>query len=220
MGYLNRKRYENLSDRADDNARASGKGAAVQRMVPAERNPEAVSDRADRAAEVYLALTEKGYEIARKGLTTISDIKNGEFKLHKNRFDSLRIVKSELTALSRLQHITDLHGSINEICEKLPAEIQGCQLLDAVLKKQMITGLKALYDDSQVLIGGFFMVIRDGQVSMTDDERIVRIDELCQAFEENYLFAQNLRKEFGLVCKSAAAELKDLENRRLIHGLK
>jgi len=170
--------------------------------------------------KVYLALTEKGYEIAREGLTTISSIKNGEFKLHKNRFDSLRIVKSELTALSRLQHITDLHGSINEICEKLPAEIQGCQLLDPVVKKQMITGLKALYDDSQVLIGGFFMVIRDEQVSMTDDERIVRIDELCQAFEENYLFAQNLRKEFGLVCKSAVAELKDLENRRLIHGLK
>lgn len=170
--------------------------------------------------KLYLELTKQGYKIAKEGLNTVHQIKNGEFKLHKNRFDSLRIVKSGITSLSRLQHITDLHGSINEICEKLPSQIAGCELLDPAVKKQMLTGLKTLYDDCQVLVGGFFMVIRDDQVSMTDDERIQRIEALCKDFEENYLFAQNLRRDLGLVCKSVSAELEDIENRRTLNGIK
>lgn len=170
--------------------------------------------------KLYLELTKQGYKIAKEGLNTIHQIKNGEFKLHKNRFDSLRIVKSGITSLSRLQHITDLHGSINEVCEKLPAEIAGCQLLDPAQKKRMITALKTLYDDSQVLIGGFFMVIRDEQVSMTDNERIQRIEGICKEFEGNYLVAENLRRDLGLVCKSVSAELEDIDNRRQLNGIK
>lgn len=170
--------------------------------------------------KLYLELTKQGYKIAKEGLNTIHQIKNGEFKLHKSRFDSLRIVKSGITSLSRLQYITDLHGSINEVCEKLPAEIAGCRLLDPAQKKRMITALKTLYDDSQVLIGGFFMVIRDEQVSMTDNERIQRIEGICKEFEGNYLVAENLRRDLGLVCKSVSAELEDIDNRRQLNGIK
>ncbi|MGX5857958.1 hypothetical protein ACWKW6_30155 [Dyadobacter jiangsuensis] len=170
--------------------------------------------------KIYLQLTKQGYKIAKEGLGAIHQIKNGEFNLHKNRFDSLRIVKSGITSLSRLQHITDLHGSINEICEKLPTEITGCKLLNPAVKKQLLASLKALYDDSQVLIGAFFMVIRDGQVSMTDDERIQRVEKLSQQFEENYLFAQDLRRDLDLVCRAAQQELRDIDNRRTLQAIK
>jgi hypothetical protein len=170
--------------------------------------------------KLCLELTKEGYKIAKEGLKAIDQIKNQEFRLHKNRFDSLRILKSGITSLSRLQHITDLHGGINEICEKLPGQIATCQRLDPAVKKQMLTGLETLYDDSQDLIGGFFIVIRDDQVSMTDDERIQRLEDLYQEFEKNYLFAQNLRRDLGLVCKSAAAELEDIKNRRQLNGTK
>ena len=33
--------------------------------------------------KIYLELTEKGYNIAKEGLTVIGEIKRGEFKLHK-----------------------------------------------------------------------------------------------------------------------------------------
>lgn len=170
--------------------------------------------------KLYLELTKQGYKIAKGGLSAIHQIKNGEFKLHKNRFDSLRIVKSGITSLSRLQHITDLHGAINETCEKLPAEITKCELIDAKQKKHMLTALETLYDDSQVLIEGLFMVIRDGQVSMTDDDRIQRIEQLSKEFEENYLFAQNLRRDLSTVCKAAQDELQDIDNRKTLEGIK
>lgn len=170
--------------------------------------------------KIYLQLTKQGYKIAKEGLGAIHQIKNGELNLHKDRFDSLRIVKSGITSLPRLQHITDLHGSINEICERLPSQIAGCESIDPAVKKQMLAGLKALYDDSQVLIGRLFMVIRDDQLSMTDDERIQQVEKLGQHFEENYLFAQNLRRDLGMVCQAARQELEDIDNRRALQAIK
>lgn len=168
--------------------------------------------------KIYLELTKEGYKIAKTGLNTIHQIKNGEFKLHKNRFDSLLIVKSGITSLSGLQQISDLHGSVNEICEKLPREIEDCQGLSTGQKKQFTLALKILYDDCQVLVYGFFAVIRDGQLSMTDDERINRIAYFQQEFEKNYLFAQDLRRQVGLVCDQTKKETEEIQNRRTLHG--
>lgn len=170
--------------------------------------------------KLYLELTKQGYEIAKDGLDAIHQIKTGEFKLHKNRFDSLSIVKAEITSLSRLQHITDLHGSINQICEQLPGQIAGCALMDPAQKKQMLTGLQSLYDDCQVLIESFFMVIRDGQLSITDDQRIQRLEAVKTHFEENLVFAQSFRRQLGLVCKAAQDELSEIEYRRALKGIK
>lgn len=170
--------------------------------------------------KLYLELTKQGYKIAKGGLSAIHQIKNGEFILHKNRFDSLRIVKAGISSLTRLRHITDLHGSINQICEKLPEQINSCQALDQSQKKQMLTVLARLYDDCQVVIGGFFLVIRDDQVAMTDDERISRIEDAYQQMEESYLFAQSLRRDLSLLCKAIPQELEDIVNRRMIEGLK
>ncbi|MDR6809678.1 hypothetical protein J2Y45_006755 [Dyadobacter sp. BE34] len=169
--------------------------------------------------KIYLELTKEGYKIAKEGLNTIHQIKSGEFKLHKNRFDSLLIVKSGITSLPRLQHISDLHGSVNEICEKLPARLETCEGLSPEQKKQFSLALTKLYDDCQVLFYGFFAVIRDGQLSMSDEERIHRIEFFYEEFEKNYLFAQDLRRQVGLICEQVKNEINDLENRRALHGL-
>lgn len=169
---------------------------------------------------LHLELTKEGYKIAKQGLGVIYQIKNREFKLHQNRFDSLRVVKSQITSLSRLQQITDLHGSINQVCEQLPAQITACQWLAADQKKQMISGLQTLYDDCQLLVGAFLMVIRNQQLAMTDDERIQRLEALHSRFQANYLFAQSFRRDLGLVCKSAHEELDAIEYRRTLQDIK
>ena len=42
--------------------------------------------------EIYIIDLEKGYKIAREGLTTIGEIKKGEFNLHSLFFSSLESV--------------------------------------------------------------------------------------------------------------------------------
>jgi hypothetical protein len=170
--------------------------------------------------KIYLELSQKGYRIAKQGLATIHQFKNREFTLHKNRFDSLLIVNASITSLSRLQHISDLHGSINQICEKLPSELAQCPGLTDVQRKQIRAALNQLYQDCQVLVGVFLTVIRSGQLRMTDDERIVRIEAIHQQFESNYLFAESLRRQLGLLCRQAQAQGDEIEYRQIIHGIK
>lgn len=170
--------------------------------------------------KVYLELTEKGYKIAKEGLTTIYDMKSSEFKLHKNRFDSLKIVKSQISSYSRLRQITDMQDIVHQIYAELPEQLVSCQALDAGRRRQIIRALDLLYDDGQSLITAMLTLIRDNNYAMTDDERLTRIEKLYEQFKANYVFAQELKNQTALFCRLAEAEKQELDNRRLIHGLK
>lgn len=170
--------------------------------------------------KIYLELTKNGYQIAKEGLAVIHQIKNKEFGLHKNRFDSLSIVKPAIGALPHLRRITDLHGSINALCEKLPDQISACEGLKPEQKSQFYKGIRALYQDCQVLLADLFATIRDGQLALTDEQRISRIQACYEQFASNYIFAQDLRQQAGLVCQIADMELKDIQNRRALHNKK
>jgi hypothetical protein len=169
--------------------------------------------------KIYLELTEKGYKIAKEGLTTIGNIKNGEFKLHKNRFDSLLIVKSDISTLGRLQQIADMQDIVHEICETLPKDINTCEALDSEQKQRIRRAILVLYDDGQALIGALLPLIRDGNYKMTDDERLQRIEWLYRQFEANYSFARSFKMQIVLFCSQAYDEKNELLNRRKIHGL-
>lgn len=169
--------------------------------------------------KLYLELTEKGYQIAKEGLSAISDFKNGEFKLHRNRFDSLLIVKSDILTLGRLQQIADMQDIVHEICETLPSDINSCQALDAEQKQRIRKTILVLYDDGQSLIGALLPLIRDKNYAMTDDERVQRIEWLYWQFEANYSFARSFKMQIAVLCSQVAGEKEELVNRRKIHGL-
>src|SRR5688500_14766126 len=48
------------------------------------------------ANKVYIEYLQKGYSIANKGLTTIRNIKDGDFNLHRDFFGSLKTVNSKI----------------------------------------------------------------------------------------------------------------------------
>src|SRR5438093_6658250 len=57
------------------------------------------------ALQTYLGYVQKGYSIAQKGLTTISNIKNGEFNLHTDYFNSLRSVNPNIKSCAKVADI-------------------------------------------------------------------------------------------------------------------
>lgn len=169
--------------------------------------------------KLYLELTEKGYQIAKEGLTTIGDIKRGEFKLHSNRFDSLRIVSAAVGSHPRLKQITDMHGRVNQICEKLAGELAK-QAVFSQPQLDYIKGVLALvYDDCQGILYSMFDVIRSGNTAMTDDERLRRIDLLCARMQDNYLFAQSFAEQTRILASQIKSEKTAIENSRALHGI-
>jgi len=167
--------------------------------------------------KIYLELTEKGYHIAKEGLTVIGEIKRGEFKLHKNRFDSLLVVNPAIGSSSRLRQITDLHGRVNQTCETLPNQLSGALNADqmAYIKKV----LKLVYDDCQSVLSTLFLVIRDGNLAMTDDERINRIELCFRQMQGNYSFVKNFDQTARLLARKIKNEQSELTTDKIIHGI-
>ena len=65
--------------------------------------------------EVYIGYLEKGYDIAKKGLTTISDIKNGDLHLHLDNFNSLKTVNPRVKKYVKVVDIVTLQLQIFQV---------------------------------------------------------------------------------------------------------
>lgn len=125
----------------------------------------------------YSGYVRKGYRIMEKGWNTVHDWKNGEFNLHVTYIHSLKKVNPKVKG----QRV----DAIRELAEKILA---GCTSLrpDAIQSK-MLTGEEISYLKS--MLDGFIretsenmeelnLVITDGKLAMTDDERMNQVDRL------------------------------------------
>jgi hypothetical protein len=169
--------------------------------------------------KLYLELAEKGYKIAQEGLTMISSFKRGEFELHKNRFDSLMIVRSVIGSYGNVERITDLHDLVNMICERGGADLEKTNQFTSQELDYCKTVYARLYNDGQVIITHLLATIRNGQLSLTDDERIERIDELLSQVQSNYRFAKDFYESTLALARQKARERKTIKNSLLLHGL-
>src|SRR4051794_9257133 len=67
------------------------------------------------ALQVYKNDVEKGYKIVKGGLSVIHDIKNGDFHLHKDHFNSLKSVSTIIRDNSKTTGIIDLQLNILQL---------------------------------------------------------------------------------------------------------
>ena len=169
--------------------------------------------------KIYLKVTKKGYKIAKEGLETIHSIKNGEFKLHKNFFDTLLIVNPVVSESPRVKDITDLHGQINEICNKGPTLLgQGGQLTGEELSYiRKVYG--KVYEDCQGILYALLTLIRDNNLKMNDAQRLQRLEILYSQMLSNYRFASGFQTQSVLPIKQRAAETDQTQTIRALHGI-
>jgi hypothetical protein len=168
--------------------------------------------------KIYLELLEKGYKIAKEGLTTIHDIKNGEFKLHKNYMDSLRIVGTQVGSYKKIEFIESLYSQIKEVT----ASSQNRLEQSAYLNNEELVYVKGVYgrllQDCERIIDALKDVTRDGPLSMSDDERFKRIDLFYAQMQSNYSFAKAFSSEAMVLAASRLREADDIKIRRAING--
>jgi len=137
--------------------------------------------------EIYIIDLEKGYKIARQGLTTIGEIKNGEFNLHSLFFSSLKTVSPAITKYSKVAEI---------ISDQLSIVNQFKMILKRPFTPTEIAYITSLYnhmsDECSKDLDALVAVLTDGELEMTDDERIKRIDGIYRDTKEKYAFTSSL----------------------------
>lgn len=168
------------------------------------------------ALQVYLGYLEKGYRITRDGLNLISDIKNGEFSLHKGYFSSLKTVNPNIMKYPKIAAILSMQMDIiNQHYLVLSFSKESGEF-----KTNEINYIKKVYenleDEAEKDLDELQLVITDGQMQMTDDERIKQIDKIYKSVQDKYCFSKNFSEKVKLLTqqrkqgKEEAKELKQL----------
>ncbi len=169
--------------------------------------------------KIYLELTEKGYKIAKKGLTAIADLKQGECKLHKNYFDSLKIVNPKIASLPKIKWTVAYNGEVKNICSTCLSNPG----LSEFLSGDELAYLRAVFDrldsESDKIVGMLKEVTSDGNLAMTDDERIKRIEALYQQTLFNLTFSKAFCNESVVLAAARIKEKEDVITGRALHGI-
>lgn len=172
------------------------------------------------ALQVYIGYVQKGYSIAKQGLNTISDIKHGEFNLHKDYFNSLKTVNPKIKSYSKVADIIALQVNIIKVYKDAAKQVKQSGSF-AVGEISYINGVfERLVDDCTKTIDALITVTTSGELEMKDDERLKRIDALYSDMQDKYTFVQGFSNEAKLLAGSRIREQNDIQTSRAVNGIK
>lgn len=172
------------------------------------------------ALQVYIGYVQKGYSIAKQGLNTISDIKHGEFNLHKDYFNSQKTVNPKIKSYSKVADIIALQVNIIRVYKEAAKQVKQSGSF-AVSEISYINGVfKRLLDDCTKTIDALITVTTSGELEMKDDERLKRIDALYNDMQDKYTFVQSFSNEAKLLATSRISEQNDIQISRALNGVK
>ena len=163
---------------------------------------------------VYLGYLKKGDEIADKGLTTIHNIKNGDFNLHRDFFGSLKNLNPHIANSTKVADIIAFQvyvirgiRNVNNFCRNnkhfTPEEVR---YVAAVYSNMLF-----LTDAS---ISELLMIIRSNETEMKDDERLMGIDKLYDDMLDKHAFVQSFDNDVHLMAAEREREQREVESLR------
>ena len=128
--------------------------------------------------QIYLGYAKKGYNIVNKGLSTISQIKEGDFKLHTAFFTSLEIVNPRIKAYSNtkaaISCIPEIQQHVRSIKNLLSSNTSLLAGEKEFILRQLQNMQQHLLNDVDMLTD----VLTDNTLQMNNAQRLQRIDKI------------------------------------------
>lgn len=171
------------------------------------------------ALQVYIKYLQKGYAIAKEGLTLIGDIKNGEFTLHKDYFHSLKNVNPIIRNYSKVTDIVALQTKVIQIYNKAYKQAQESDAFHPDEISYIYRVYSRLIDDCSITLDELISVTTDKKLEMKDDERMERIDGLYLNMHDQYTFVKKFSNETLILAKSRVNTKNDVETSRVLQGI-
>lgn len=172
------------------------------------------------ALKVYAGYAQKGYEIASKGVNTVRKIKDGDFRLHKIFFSSLKGINP---AISKYARIADIIAYQLLIIKESKRTLRAT--LDA---KQFSTKefdyckrvLDHLLDECSRTMNDLIMVITQNKLEMSDEERIKNIDRIYLDMQEHYSFCFSFSSAMNLLAVQRMRDQREILLSQKLNGFK
>ena len=164
--------------------------------------------------EIYIGYLEKGYDITRKGLNTIGNIKNGHWKMDIDFFNSLKNVNPKIKSYIKVVAIMDEQVQIVKLCSELRKQTfnnDEVGYINSVID-HLLNGCGTLVDE-------LISVITDQQLQMSDDERIKNIDRIYTEVQDQYSFIKSFSEQAKLLIRGRLKEKNDIQISKFLRGL-
>lgn len=172
------------------------------------------------ALKVYLEYAEKGYEITGKGINTVRNIKNGDFDLHRDFFESLKAVNPLIKKYAKVGDIIlyqiRIVKKVKETLEKVRDSKQ-FTTKELVYCKEV---LDFLLDECIKTVEELIQVTTSGVFCMKDDGRLKQIDRLYEDIQSKYTFCSSFAGEMELLSVQRQAEQTEINQSKLLIGIK
>lgn len=172
------------------------------------------------ALQVYLGYAKKGYNISTSGINTIRNIKNGDFNLHRDFFNRLKNVNP---AIRRYAKVADIIAYQIKIIRQTKVTLQQIRETKQFTEAELDYCNKVfdnLMDECIKTVEELILVTTSGELEMTDDERLKRIDGLYADIQDKYSFTCSFTEDMGLLAVQRLGELMEINRSKLINGIK
>lgn len=161
-----------------------------------------------------------GYQLLHKGYTSIKDISEGNFSLHKTFLDALMEVSP---AVKKYKRVADIISYQIRLVKEYKSAFQ--QFKDdkqfTLLEIQYIGNVYAnLFKESLKKLDELAMVVTAGKLRMSDDERLQAIDRIYDEVMEQYTFLNEFNNSTAILSLQREKDKMDIDLMKKIHGLK
>jgi hypothetical protein len=170
--------------------------------------------------KVYLEALRNGYEIAKTGLKTISDIKKGDFQLHLDYFDGLKKVRPGIKKYYEVLAIIELDGKIKKIAASSKKISNNEPLVRKEEKSYIDKVFSNLLDQSKDNMDELQKLSRSGNYALKDDERLKRIEWILSDMQDKYSFAVSFQQDLKQIMVQRYKEKLDTEKSKQLYNLK
>ena len=165
--------------------------------------------------QTYYQFLKKGYEISEGGLNFIGEVKDGNFKEHQSYFASLSAVKPAIKRSPDVSVSVDLLDKTDRnlhhvVSGPYKEEFTSSEWREVTSLHDEFTGETTLIRESMV------QVISDGELHMTDDERLQRIGRLRKKAESIHSASREFFSTVETLWRARAKEKTEINLIRIL----
>ncbi|RXK81290.1 hypothetical protein [Filimonas effusa] len=165
------------------------------------------------ALQGYAGVLRKGYNIAKDGLGIINSIKSGDFRQHSEYYSSLRNVSPKVKSDGAYITTVMLQLRFMEVYKRIKSDALGSEWLSASDKfytQRVLDGALSKCSENAEMLSS---LSADGQLQLTDDERMQRIHAVKDEMQDLYVFIQHFAGNVRVLMANRKTEI--MESRKL-----
>jgi hypothetical protein len=171
------------------------------------------------AFKLYSGHVQNGYLTARKGLRTISNIKNGDFNLHKDFIGSFQRINPVIGKYAKVADIIAVQAKVIQVYKSASKQVKTNSLYSPSEISYINEVYTNLINNCARDIDDLISIVTVNGSEMKDDERLKRVDAIYVSVQDKYAFSKSFKEEVEVLAIQRMKQKNDVEKSRKLYGI-